>query len=57
MEKKVLEKAKEFNKYYEEVMSKDSTADYLEKNLEVIARVEWAAGKKEIDLAFKKGIE
>lgn len=53
MKESVRRKAKEFNKYYEEVMSKDSTEEFLEKNLEVVAKVAWAVGEKRIDLGLK----
>lgn len=53
MKESVRRKAKEFSKYYQEVMSKDSTEEFLEKNLEVVAKVTWAVGEKKINLGLK----
>lgn len=53
MKENVRRKAEEFNKYYDEVMSKDNTEEFLEKTLEVMARVSWAMEEKKIDFGLR----
>ncbi|MEG1286982.1 MAG: hypothetical protein RSD13_02880 [Clostridium sp.] len=53
MEENVMRKMEEFNKCYEEVMSKDNTDEFLEKTLEVMARVSYIVGERSIKLGLK----